>query len=68
MSGVTEESDREATLRVLIDLAMADDPASCYEGGRAMRLLRSQSSPEELEGLGIDRDTIRLIWPEGDDG
>lgn len=60
-----DEENREETLKVLVELAMADDAVSCFDGSRAMRLLRSQSSPDELEKLGIDADTIKLIWPEG---
>ena len=65
---MAEERDRQETLRVLVDLAMADDPASCFDGGRALRLLRSQSSPAELESIGVKQETIKLIWPdEGND-
>lgn len=59
-----EDESREKTLRVLVDLAMADDPVSCFSGSSAARLLRSQSSPEELRAIGIDPEAIRLIWPE----
>lgn len=65
---MSDEENREATLKLLVELAVADDPVSCFDGSRAMRLLRSQSSPEELERIGIDADTIELIWPEGRNG
>jgi hypothetical protein len=64
---VTEVEDREKTLRVLVDLAVADDLVSCFSGSNAMRLLRSQSSPEELRRIGIDPETIRQVWPEESD-
>jgi len=56
------DENREKTLRALIDIAVADDPVSCYDGSRAMRLLRSQSSPEELERMGVDQEVIKQIW------
>jgi hypothetical protein len=59
-----EGENRVETLRVLVDLALADDPVSCFSGSNAVRLLRSQTSPEELQEIGIDPDAIRLIWPE----
>jgi len=61
---MSEEENREQTLRLLVDLAIADDPSSCFDGRRALRLLRSQSSREELEKMGIDSESIRQIWPE----
>jgi len=60
-----EERNREETLRLLVNLAVEDDPASCYEGGRALRLLRSQSTPDELRRIGVGEETIKMIWPEG---
>lgn len=65
MIAMEDKSDREETLRVLVDLAMTDDAASCFDGRRAMRLLRSQTTREELESLGVDRVTINQIWPDG---
>jgi len=64
---VTEAEDREKTLRVLVDLVVADDPVPCFSGSNAVRLLRSQSSPEELRRIGIDPETIRQVWPEEPD-
>lgn len=56
--------DRQRTLRVLVELAIANDPRSCYDGARAEALLRSQSSFEELLELGVDREFLVRIWPE----
>lgn len=64
---MTAGEDRAETLRVLVELAVADDPSSCFDGRRALRLLRSQTSPRELTALGVDEDTIKMIWPEGED-
>ena len=66
MAAVNDEN-REETLRILVDLAMGDDPVLCFEGSRALRLLRSQSSPEELARIGIDPETVKQVWPDGDD-
>lgn len=68
MGPMADERNREETLKVLVDLAIADDALSCYDGGRALRLLRAQSSAEELRSLGVNPEAIRLIWPdEGND-
>jgi hypothetical protein len=57
------DDDRLATLRVLVDLAMADDPVPCYDGSMAERLLRSQSSREELAEIGVDALILERLWP-----
>lgn len=59
-----DDENRAETLKVLVEFAMADDPTSCFEGSRALRLLRSQSSAEELGVIGIDPEAIKLIWPD----
>jgi len=58
------DDDRRKTLQVLVDLAMADDPAPCFDGAMAERLLRSQSSKEELASIGIDPMMLERLWPE----
>jgi hypothetical protein len=58
------EEDRRRTLAVLVELAIAADPRSCYDGARAEALLRSQSSYEELRELGVDPAFLDRIWPE----
>ena len=58
--------DRRATLRALVDLAMADDPVPCYDGAMAERLLRSQSSREELAEIGVDAMILEKLWPSNE--
>jgi hypothetical protein len=57
------DEDREKTLRVLVELAIASDPVPCYDGQRAERLLRSQSSREELAQLGVAPEFLDRLWP-----
>lgn len=54
---------RRSTLQALVDLAMADDPVPCYDGAMAERLLRSQSSREELTSIGVDPAVLERLWP-----
>ncbi len=57
------DDDRRSTLRTLIDLAEASNPADCWDDSRAEELLRSQSSPDELRELGAKELTIAHIFP-----
>ena len=60
------DDNRRSTLQALVDLAMADDPVPCYDGAMAERLLRSQSSREELETIGVDPAILERLWPSND--
>jgi len=60
------DEDRRSTLRALVDLAMADDPVPCYDGAMAERLLRSQSSREELTEIGVDPVIVERLWPSNE--
>ena len=66
MTRVAEEN-REETLKILVELAIGDDPVSCYEGSRAMRLLRSQSTADELLEIGVDPEVVKQIWPKNEE-
>ncbi|MBI2215562.1 MAG: hypothetical protein HYU52_18095 [Acidobacteria bacterium] len=57
------DDDRRRTLEALIDIANADDPVPCYDGSMAERLLRSQSSREELAEIGVDLAILERLWP-----
>lgn len=57
------DENRRSTLQALVDLAMADDPVPCYDGAMAERLLRSQSSREELAAMGVDPVILERLWP-----
>lgn len=57
------DDDRRKTLEALVDIAMADDPVPCYDGSMAERLLRSQSSREELAAIGVDPAVLERLWP-----
>ena len=55
-------SDREETLRLLVDLANTTG-ARCWDGERAETILRNQSTPDELRALGVDESLIGYLWP-----
>lgn len=56
--------DRRKTLLTLIELAEESSPGSCWDDQRAIDLLRSQSSAEELRALGVSERTIEHVFPE----
>jgi len=60
---VVDESRRK-TLRVLIDLANESSPNACWDDARAIALLRSQATPEELRELGASESLIAHIFAE----
>ena len=60
------DDDRRKTLEALVDIATADDPVPCYDGTMAERLLRSQSSRQELAELGVDPSMLERLWPTND--
>ncbi len=57
---VTE--DRRKTLQTLIELAGDSTPTACWDDQRAMDLLRSQSTAEELRELGASERLIEQIF------
>lgn len=61
-SGV--EEDRRRTLLALIHLAEGDSPSACWDDRRAMELLRSQATRDELRDLGADEGLIEHIFAE----
>jgi 6-pyruvoyltetrahydropterin/6-carboxytetrahydropterin synthase len=56
------DENRRKTLETLLALAQDSNPSACWDDRRAEDLLRSQSSPEELRGLGADETTIEHIF------
>ena len=58
------EDGRRKTLLELIELADDSTPNACWDDGRAMQLLRSQSSPEELRELGASEALIEHVFAE----
>ena len=62
----TSDGERQKTLRTLLDLAEGSNPADCWDDGRAVELLRSQSSPEELRKLGARPSTIEHVFGGSD--
>ena len=48
------DENRRKTLRALIDLAGESSPSACWDDSRAIALLRSQATAEELRELGAD--------------
>lgn len=58
------DENRRKTLELLVELARTSDPASCWDQDRAARLLRHQSSAEELREIGADPVVIDYLFPE----
>ena len=58
------EENRRKTLLALIDLAGDTTPNSCWDDARAMALLRSQATAEELRELGASESLIEHIYAE----
>ena len=56
--------DRRETLKTLIGLAEESSPTSCFDDQRAIELLRSQATPEELRELGASEQLLDLVFPE----
>lgn len=62
-----DDERKRSTLRTLIEIAESSSPADCWDDGRAVNLLRSRSTPEELRELGASEALIRHIFGESDD-
>jgi hypothetical protein len=48
----------------LIDLATESSPSACWDDSRAIALLRSQATAEELRELGADEKLVAHIFAE----
>ena len=57
-----DADERRKTLLALIDLAGGFSPSDCWDDQRAMDLLRSQSTAEELRELGASDSIIEHIF------
>jgi hypothetical protein len=60
--GVTD--DRRKTLQVLIELAEESSPTACWDDGRAIELLRAQTTAAELRELGASEGLIEHVFAE----
>ncbi len=58
------DENRRNTLRALLDLAGDTSPNACWDDSRAVALLRSQATPEELRELGASETLIAHIFSE----
>ena len=56
--------DRRKTLMALIELAEESSPTACWDDARAIELLRSQATIEELRELGASEGLIEHVFPE----
>ena len=63
LRAVTSPDDRERTLRTLIELAAGNNPTDCWDDRRALELLRSQTTADELRSMGVAADMIDEIFP-----
>ena len=62
------DESRRRTLEALLDLAGESSPNACWDDQRAIALLRSQATEDELRELGADESLLAHIYPEGHDG
>ncbi|HET7712430.1 MAG TPA: hypothetical protein VFL80_10920 [Thermoanaerobaculia bacterium] len=58
------DPERKRMLDTLIDLAQGSNPSDCWDDRRAMSLLRSQSTRDELRELGVDEALIEHIFSQ----
>jgi hypothetical protein len=58
------DENRRKTLRALIELAGDSSPNACWDDARAIALLRSQATAEELRELGAGEGLIAHIFTE----
>ena len=58
------DENRRKTLEALIGIAGDSTPWACWGDERAMALLRSQATAEELRELGADEALIAHIYSE----
>jgi hypothetical protein len=58
------DENRRNTLLALIELAGDTSPNACWDDSRAMALLRSQATAEELRELGASESLIEHIFAE----
>jgi len=56
------DENRRKTLKTLIALAEASNPADCWDDERAESLLRSQSNPQEVRELGMSEGMIERVF------
>lgn len=59
------DEDRRKTLLSLIDLAESFSPSDCFDDERAMSLLRSQSTADELRSLGATESLLEHVFGLG---
>lgn len=62
-TSVVDEA-RRRTLLALTHLAEGDSPNACWDDARAVELLRTQSTRDELRELGVDERLIEHLFPE----
>ena len=55
---MAETDQRQRTLLALLSLAEGSNPGDCWDDARAIELLRSQSTRDELGALGA---SVRLL-------
>ncbi|HEY0143702.1 MAG TPA: hypothetical protein VGF48_22615 [Thermoanaerobaculia bacterium] len=58
------DEDRRRTLLSLIELADGNSPNACWDDRRAMELLRSRSTADELRELGATEELIEHVFAE----
>lgn len=58
------DENRRRTLQALLELAGASTPNACWDDSRAVALLRSQATADELREVGASESLIAYIFTE----
>lgn len=58
------DEGRRRTLLELIELADESSPGACFDDARAIQLLRSQTTADELRELGASEGLIEHVFAE----
>jgi hypothetical protein len=56
------DTDRREILQTLIAMVREGRSGTCWDSEQAGRLLRSQSSVEEVKSLGVEAELIDAVW------
>ncbi|MDQ3280110.1 MAG: hypothetical protein M3Q69_01710 [Acidobacteriota bacterium] len=58
------DENRRRTLLALLDLASDSNPTACWDDQRAIELLRSAATIDELRELGAEEGLLEFVFPE----
>jgi hypothetical protein len=56
------DEERRRTLMALVALAEENSPNACWDDARAVELLRTKASADELRELGVSEQMIEFVY------